>query len=40
MKLAGAQPAPLSAWRASFERGGTLSREFVFHDFAQARQDT
>jgi hypothetical protein len=40
MKLAGTQPAPLSAWRTSSERDGTLSREFVFHDFAQARQDT
>jgi len=28
--------APLPAWRVNPERGGTLAREFVFHDFAQA----
>ena len=26
----------LSAWELREERGGTLYREFVFHDFAQA----
>ena len=28
--------AQLPAWRRSEKRGGTISREFVFHDFAQA----
>jgi 4a-hydroxytetrahydrobiopterin dehydratase len=28
--------AQLPAWKVNPERGGTLSREFVFHDFAQA----
>lgn len=28
--------APLPAWERREERGGTLCREFVFHDFAQA----
>ena len=28
--------AQLSAWELREERGGTLSREFVFQDFAQA----
>jgi 4a-hydroxytetrahydrobiopterin dehydratase len=40
MKLTDAQLPPLlaqlPAWRMSPERGGTLAREFVFHDFAQA----
>jgi len=40
MKLTNAQLPPLLAqlpgWRMSPERGGTLAREFVFHDFAQA----
>jgi len=40
MKLGDAQLAPLlaqlPAWRMRPERGGTLSRTFVFHDFAQA----
>ena len=39
-KLTDAQLQPLlaqlPAWRMSTERGGTLSREFVFQDFAQA----
>ena len=40
MKLTERELAPLLAqlptWRTSPERGGTISREFVFHDFAQA----
>ncbi|VTU17620.1 pterin-4-alpha-carbinolamine dehydratase [Variovorax sp. PBL-H6] len=28
--------AGLPQWKLSPERGGTLKREFVFHDFAQA----
>lgn len=40
MKLSDAQLAPLMAqlpaWRMSAERGGIITREFVFHDFAQA----
>ena len=28
--------AHLSGWRMSLKRGGTISREFVFLDFAQA----
>lgn len=28
--------AQLPAWKVNPERGGTLSCEFVFHDFAQA----
>lgn len=40
MTLTDAQLAPLlaqlPAWRMSAERGGTLSRSFAFHDFAQA----
>lgn len=28
--------AQLPAWRMSLKRGGTISREFVFLDFAQA----
>ena len=40
MKLTERELAPLlaqlPAWRTSPERGGTISREFVFHDFAQA----
>jgi len=40
MKLTNAQLPPLlaqlPAWRMSPERGGTLARDFVFHDFAQA----
>lgn len=28
--------AQLPAWRMSTERGGTIAREFVFQDFAQA----
>ena len=39
-KLTDAQLKPLlahlPAWRMSRERGGTISREFVFLDFAQA----
>jgi 4a-hydroxytetrahydrobiopterin dehydratase len=39
-KLTSAQLQPLLAqlptWRMSPERGGTISREFVFRDFAQA----
>jgi len=40
MKLTDAQLPPLlaqlPAWRMRPERGGMLTREFVFHDFAQA----
>lgn len=40
MRLTAAQlPALLALlpdWQMSPERGGTISREFVFHDFAQA----
>ena len=40
MKLAGQQLAEvrreLPHWQFRDERGGTLSREFLFHDFAQA----
>ena len=28
--------AQLPAWKVDSHRGGTLSREFLFHDFAQA----
>ena len=28
--------AQLPEWKVNPERGGTLSREFLFHDFAQA----
>lgn len=28
-------PTQLPQWTVTHERGGTLSREFVFHDFAQ-----
>lgn len=31
-----ARLAALPSWRRSEERGGTLTREFLFHDFAQA----
>ena len=44
MKLNATQLQPLLAdlpqWTHHDERGGILKREFVFHDFAQARQDT
>ncbi|MGC3984215.1 MAG: 4a-hydroxytetrahydrobiopterin dehydratase [Pseudorhodoferax sp.] len=40
MKLSPTQLQPLlaqlPAWQAGTERGGTLSRSFVFRDFAQA----
>ena len=40
MKLASheidSQLATLPQWKFGAERGGTLTREFVFHDFAQA----
>jgi len=40
VKLGDAQLAPLlaqlPAWRLSPERGGTISRDFVFRDFVQA----
>lgn len=31
-----ARLAALPSWRRNEERGGTLTREFLFHDFAQA----
>jgi 4a-hydroxytetrahydrobiopterin dehydratase len=40
MKLTNQQLSGLATqlplWKLDTERGGTLSREFVFHDFAQA----